>query len=182
MACTTLPDCGRSQGSWLYVRRIRAEGMAQNHSAQKSGRIVSLRGHSVPDVSGTGRGRNHTGWSGAADRIGRGGIPWHVRRHLAVHRGGVMPDAGLYRPLQPRLLRAERIDTQSHENRAFPRHRHQRGVHTVVFTASRGPRGHRPCARAADPREPFHTTLDVVGHRQKNAHNSATGCGRFSWS
>lgn len=153
--------------------------MAQNHSAQKSGRIVSLRGHSVPDVSGTGRGRNHTGWSGAADRIGRGGIPWHVRRHLAVHRGGVMPDAGLYRPLQPRLLRAERIDTQHHENRAFPSHRHQRGVHTVVFTASRGPRGHRPCARAADPREPFHTTLDVVGHRQKTPITRQQGADVF---
>lgn len=124
MACTTLPDCGRGQGSWLHVRRIRAEGMAQSHSARESGRIVSLRGRSVPDVGGTGRGRNRTGWSGAAGHIGRGGIPWHVRRHLAVHRGGVMPDAGLCRPLQPRLLRAERIDTQSREDRAFPRHRH----------------------------------------------------------
>lgn len=112
-------------------------------------------------------------------RIGRGSIPWHVRRHLAVHRGGVMPDAGLYRPLQPRLLRAERIDTQHHENRAFPSHRHQRGVHTVVFTASRGPRGHRPCARAADPREPFHTTLDVVGHRQKTPITRQQGADVF---
>lgn len=75
MACTTLPDCGRGQGSWLHVRRIRAAGMAQSHSARESGRIVSLRGRSVPDVGGTGRGRNRTGWSGAAGRIGRGGIP-----------------------------------------------------------------------------------------------------------
>lgn len=173
---------GVKAAGYMCVGYVLNEGMAQSHSAQESGRIVNLRGHSVPDVGGTSRDRNHTGWSGAADRIGRGGIPWHVRRHLAVHRGEVMPDAGLYRALQPRLLRAERIDTQHHENRAFPRHRHQRDVHTVVFTASRGPRGHRPCARAADPREPFHTTLDVVGHRQKTPINPGKGLRTFSWS
>ena len=62
------------QGSWLHVRRIRAEGMAQSHSARESGRIVSLRGRSVPDVGGTGRGRNRY-------RMVRRCWPHRSRRH-----------------------------------------------------------------------------------------------------